>query len=39
MRAVSPRATTLQATTTGTVEGSMVKMDPKRICWVAPLMA
>ena len=39
MRAVSPRATTLQATTTGTVEGSMVKMDPNRICWVAPLMA
>ena len=39
MRAVSPRATALQATTTGTVDGSMVKMDPNRICGVVPLMA
>ena len=23
----------------GTVDGSIVKIDPKRICWVAPVVA
>ena len=39
MKATSPIAPTLQPTTTGTVELSMVKMEPKRICWVAPVIA
>ena len=34
-----PTATTLKATTMGISEGSMVKIDPKRICWVAPVVA
>ena len=36
---ISPSASRLQTTTTGIVEGSMLKMEPKRICWVAPVIA
>ena len=29
----------LSPDTTGIVEGSTVKIEPKRICWVAPVVA
>ena len=37
MKAISPRASRPQTTTTGTVEASTVKIEPNRICWVAPV--
>ena len=39
MTAMIPMATTLNTTTTGTVDVVMVKIDPNRICWVAPVVA
>ena len=39
MNATRPTAAMLQPTTTGIVELSTLKMEPKRICWVAPVIA
>ena len=34
-----PRASTLKTATTGTVEDWVTKIEPNRICWVAPVVA
>ena len=39
MKAIRQSASRPQTTTTGTVEASTEKMEPKRICWVAPVIA
>ena len=39
MAATRASVAALRAMTTGTVDGSMVKIEPKRICWVAPVVA
>jgi hypothetical protein len=39
MAATRATVAALRAMTTGTVEEAMVKIDPKRICWVAPVVA
>ena len=38
-RPMRPTATRLRRSTIGTVEDSMLKIDPKRIVWVAPVVA
>jgi len=39
MTAMAPRASTLKVTTTGMVVLVVVKMEPTRTCWVAPVVA
>ena len=39
MKAISPSASSATDHDDGTVEASMLKMEPKRICWVAPVIA
>ena len=39
IRAMTTRVAALITSTSGTVDASTLKIDPKRICWVAPVVA